>query len=96
MRESAISPIVGGDAIKGPTAKIMRELHQPVSAVGIARHYAGLLDGLIIDTMDRDMVTELERLGVRVAICETIMKSLQDKISLARVTLDCVSSLAPT
>jgi LPPG:FO 2-phospho-L-lactate transferase len=92
----AISPIVGGDAIKGPTAKIMRELHQPVSAVGIARHYAGLLDGLIIDTMDRDMVTELERLGVRVAICETIMKSLQDKISLARVTLDCVSSLAPT
>ncbi len=48
----AVSPIVGGAAIKGPAAKIMAELGAPASAVGIARHYAGLVDGLVIDTVD--------------------------------------------
>jgi len=91
----AISPIVGAAAIKGPTAKIMRELKATVSAVSVAKHYGQLLDGFIIDATDRNMVAELEKLDLEVAICETIMKSLDDKIRLARATLDFVTSLAP-
>ena len=91
----AISPIIGGTAIKGPTAKIMRELGVEVSAVGVAKHYGTLLDGYIVDTTDRNMVAELEKLDLTVAICETVMKSLDDKIGLARATLALLSSLAP-
>ena len=49
----AVSPIIGGQAVKGPTAKIMSELGTPVTNVSIAAHYRGLIDGLIVDTVDR-------------------------------------------
>lgn len=90
----AVSPIVGHAAIKGPTAKIMAELGLEVSALSIARHYRDLLDGFILDTRDRDMADEVESLGVEVTICDTIMKSLDDKVRLAQVALDFAASLA--
>lgn len=70
----AVSPIVGGAAIKGPAAKMMRELGADVSALGIARHYAGLIDGLVIDESDRSLTTEIERLGLAVHVTDTIMR----------------------
>jgi LPPG:FO 2-phospho-L-lactate transferase len=79
----AVSPIVGGEAIKGPAAKIFRELGRDVSVVGVAEHYRGLLDGLVIDTVDAAARPAIEALGMRVAVTKTVMKSLDDQAALA-------------
>jgi LPPG:FO 2-phospho-L-lactate transferase len=79
----AVSPIVGGEAIKGPAAKIFRELGRDVSVVGVAEHYRGLVDGLVIDTVDAAARPAIEALGVRVAVTKTVMKSLDDQAALA-------------
>jgi len=84
----AVSPIVGGAALKGPTAKIMRELGIEPSSAAVSRHYNGLLDGFIIDECDRKMVPGVEKPGLSVGIYDTIMQSLEDKIRLARETLE--------
>lgn len=90
----AVSPIVGDAAIKGPTAKIMTELGLEVSALSIARHYRDLLDGFVIDTKDRDMAEQAENMGLEVTICDTIMRSLDDKVRLAQVVLDLAATIA--
>jgi LPPG:FO 2-phospho-L-lactate transferase len=87
----AVSPIIGGQAVKGPTAKMMRELGLEVSAAGVAARYGGLLDGYIVDHADAD---EVRSIGVRVTIARTLMKSLEDREALARVTLDAADALA--
>lgn len=92
----AISPIVGGAALKGPTAKIMGELGIEPSAVAISRHYGDLLDGFIVDERDRKMVSGPEKPGLPVWICDTIMNTLDDKIRLARETLDFARSISPS
>lgn len=89
----AVSPIVGQAAIKGPTAKIMAELGLEVSALSIARHYGDLLDGFILDTTDHDMAEDVKSLGLEVTLCDTIMRSLDDKVRLAQVALDFAASL---
>jgi LPPG:FO 2-phospho-L-lactate transferase len=91
----AVSPIVGGRAVKGPTAKIMAELGLEVSPISVARHYGDLLNGFILDESDRDMAAQVENLGLEVTICDTIMKSVEDKKRLARVALDFAGTLAP-
>jgi LPPG:FO 2-phospho-L-lactate transferase len=83
-----ISPIVGGQAIKGPTAKLMQELGMDVSAYSIAQHYKGILDGLIIDQTDADQQAAIEKLGLQVGISNTVMKTLDDKKALAKFTLE--------
>ena len=83
----AVSPIVGGKAIKGPTAKMMRELSRPVSVEGIADHYGDLLDGLVIDRADQGARDRLRARGLRVAVAETVMASEADKVALAEVVL---------
>ncbi len=90
----AVSPIVGNTAIKGPTAKIMTELGLEVSAMSVARHYHELLDGFIVDTTDHNMAEQVKSLGLEVTICDTIMRSLDDKVRLAQVALDFATSLA--
>ncbi len=83
----AVSPIVGGTAIKGPTAKMMRELGRPVSVQGIAAHYGDLLDGLVIDEADREAADELRAGGLKVAVAQTVMRSDADKAALGEVVL---------
>jgi LPPG:FO 2-phospho-L-lactate transferase len=90
----AVSPIVGGAAIKGPAAKIMAELGAPVSAVGIARHYAGLLDGLVIDTADAGLVPEIAAEGMAVKVAQTVMSSIEDRVALARSGLAFAGEIA--
>ena len=90
----AVSPIVGGRAIKGPTAKLMVELGLPVSAAAVARHYGELLDGFIVDQQDVSLTAEIRRAGPAVAATQTVMASMQDKASLARFTLDFATLLA--
>jgi LPPG:FO 2-phospho-L-lactate transferase len=88
----AVSPVVGGQAIKGPTAKIMQELGLPVTVEAVAEHYAGMLTGLVVDDCDRESARVLEgRLAIH--CCDTIMKDTERKIALARQTLDFISVL---
>jgi LPPG:FO 2-phospho-L-lactate transferase len=83
----AVSPIVGGAAIKGPAAKIMAELGQPATATAVARHYAGLIDGLVIDETDAGLRAEIEAFGMAALVAPAIMRSAADRISLARACL---------
>lgn len=86
----AVSPIVGGAAIKGPAAKMMAELGMPVTAVGVARHYRerDLLDGFVIDDADTGEAAEIEDLGLPTLVTGTVMETLADRERLARETID--------
>ncbi len=83
----AVSPIVGGAAIKGPAAKIMAELGQPATAAAVARHYAGLIDGLVIDETDASLKTEIEALDIAVLVAPSVMRNAADRVALARACL---------
>ena len=84
----AISPIIGGAAVKGPTAKLMRELGLKVSAGAVAAYYGGLLDGMVIDKNDIEEFT-----GIVHARADILMATLDDKIRVARAALDLAKSL---
>jgi LPPG:FO 2-phospho-L-lactate transferase len=86
----AVSPIVGGRAVKGPVAKIMRELGLEVSVVGIARYYRGLCDTLVIDHEDEALKERVEREGMRALVTRTLMTTTADKERLARECLEAV------
>ena len=92
----AVSPIVGGRAIKGPAAKMLQELGKEVSALGIARHYAGLIDGLVIDAADLNLVSSIEALGLAVHVTDTIMRDGPSRRRLAEATLDFARRLRST
>jgi LPPG:FO 2-phospho-L-lactate transferase len=87
-------PIVRGAAIKGPAAKIMTELGAPASAVGIARHYAGLVDGLVIDAVDAGLAAQIAAEGTAVKVAPTVMSNLGDRIALARTSLAFAGEIA--
>ncbi|MFG1461307.1 2-phospho-L-lactate transferase [Xanthobacter sp. DSM 24535] len=87
----AVSPIIGGQAIKGPTAKIMAELKVPATSAAIASHYGSLIDGLVIDSADRD---ERARIATPVEAVQTLMKSAEDSAQLARDVLRFADVLA--
>jgi LPPG:FO 2-phospho-L-lactate transferase len=86
----AVSPLIGGQAVKGPTAKIMAELGVPADSASIARHYP-FIDGLIIDEADR---AEAGNVDMSVLITSTFMRSLEDRDRLAADCLDFASNLA--
>jgi LPPG:FO 2-phospho-L-lactate transferase len=89
----AISPIVGGRALKGPTAKIMMELGLTPGAGTVAAHYGAMLDGYIIDDEDQDQLATLRDQGLAVRSAATVMTSLDDRLQLARVALDFAATL---
>lgn len=83
----AVSPIVAGLAIKGPAAKMMRELAVPATAQAVAAHYGDLLQGFVIDSSDADLAPAIEASGIPVLSTPTIMNSLTDREALARAVL---------
>jgi LPPG:FO 2-phospho-L-lactate transferase len=83
-----ISPIVAGTPIKGPADKLLRGLGFEVSAFGVAKLYADFLDTFVIDNIDGAEKSRIESLGIRVKVTNTIMKSLENKIQLAKVVLE--------
>ena len=89
-----VSPIVAGMAIKGPAAKMMAELGVPVTALGVAQHYAnrypGLIDVFVIDVSDATLAPEIASLGMEVTVAPTLMRNRQDKQRLAKIVLDLV------
>jgi LPPG:FO 2-phospho-L-lactate transferase len=83
----AVSPIVGGKAIKGPLAKLMVELGASVDGLGVAKHYDGLIDRLMIDETDRAEAAAIQATGVAVDVAPTVMRSHDDRRALARAAL---------
>ena len=87
----AVTPIIGGRAVKGPTAKIMGELGLTPTAATIARHYGGLLDGFVLDAEDEALAREIE---VATVIANTMMRTLEDKVTLAEACMSFCGRLA--
>ena len=87
----AVSPLIGGRAVKGPTAKIMRELDLPTSAAGIARCYLPLLSTLVIDSADAAQRDDVLAEGCEAVVTETLMHDRDSRRRLARVVLDAAS-----
>jgi LPPG:FO 2-phospho-L-lactate transferase len=83
----AVSPIVGGRAVKGPTAKMMQELGLPVSSASVAERYGDLIDGYVVDPADA------EGIRTRLHIAPTLMTTLADREVLARTVLGFADSL---
>jgi LPPG:FO 2-phospho-L-lactate transferase len=89
----AVSPIIGGQAVKGPAAKIMRELGIPPSAQSIALHYYDLIDGLVFDEVDRNLAGVISEQGIPFLCTQTYMRNAQDRVALAKDCLAFVDSL---
>jgi LPPG:FO 2-phospho-L-lactate transferase len=87
----AVSPIIGGRAVKGPTAKMMSELGLEVSAAAVARRYRDLLDAYVLDGAD---AAEARKLGIPVTLAHTLMTTLADRENLARDVLASADALA--
>jgi LPPG:FO 2-phospho-L-lactate transferase len=90
----AVTPIVGGQAIKGPAAKMLAELGHDVSALGVARYYKEWADGFVLDVQDASFAPDIEGLGLKVRITDTMMRNDADKRRLAAHVLDFVDELA--
>jgi LPPG:FO 2-phospho-L-lactate transferase len=88
VRAIAISPIIGGQTVKGPAAKMYRELGIEPSALAVARHYCDLIDGFVLDTLDRQLEGEIKGLNMRILVTNTLMKSHDDRKQLADRVLD--------
>ena len=85
----AVAPIVGGKAVKGPTAKLMLELGIPVTPRAIADHYRGVIDGLLVDERDGP-----ESVGIPMASADTLMVSLEDRARVATAALALADRIA--
>jgi LPPG:FO 2-phospho-L-lactate transferase len=83
----AVSPIVGGRALKGPADRMLASLGHEVSAAGVARMYEGLVDGMVIDEVDEGGRSGIEALGMRVFATGAIMRDAPDRVRLAREVL---------
>jgi LPPG:FO 2-phospho-L-lactate transferase len=83
----AVSGIVGGKALKGPADRMLASLGHESSARGVAAHYAGLLDGFVLDAVDRDSAPAIRSLGPRTLVTDTIMVDDAGRARLARAIL---------
>jgi LPPG:FO 2-phospho-L-lactate transferase len=83
----SISPIVAGTAVKGPAAKLMHSLGMEVSAFSVAALYKDFVDLFILDTVDRSLEQRIKAIGVRTLATNTLMRTPEDKVRLAKVAL---------
>jgi LPPG:FO 2-phospho-L-lactate transferase len=86
----AVSPIIAGQAVKGPTAKMMKELGLDPSAGTVAHRYHDLLDGYVIDHAD---MSEVVSIDARVTLAQTLMRTMEDREALARTVLEAAAVL---
>ncbi|MEM4643638.1 MAG: 2-phospho-L-lactate transferase, partial [Candidatus Bathyarchaeia archaeon] len=92
-RKIAISPIISGAPLKGPADKLMSGLGLEVSAFSVAYLYRDFLNVFILDQLDRGEKERIESLGIRTILTNTIMKTLEDKVNLAKVVLEASKSI---
>ena len=90
----AVSPVVGGMAIKGPTVKMMRELSVENSATWVAGHYRYFLDGFVLDHQDTALRSGVEDMNIAVMVTKTVMETLDDRVKLARSCLQFFEQMA--
>jgi len=86
----AVSPIIAGAAVKGPAEKLMRGLGLEVSALSVASLYKDFLDTFILDAIDKEQQAQIETLGIKPIVTNTLMKTIEDKERLAEVALACL------
>jgi len=91
----AVSPIVGGQAVKGPAAKMLAELGLEVSAAAVAERYAGLIKGFVLDEVDSSLAPRMTHLNLPVLVTDTMMRTDDDRARLARDVLDFWRSSVP-
>ena len=90
----AVSPIIGGKALKGPADRMLAEQGMEVSAFGVAQGYVGLLDAMVIDTLDAALAPRIDALGMAVQIAQTVMQDTDDRAQLAHAVLTFAESHA--
>ena len=88
----AVSPIIGGQAVKGPAAKMYRELGIEPSALAVANHYRGIMTHFVMDTIDAQLIESVRGLNMQTHVTKTVMKSHEDRKRLAEDTLNFIGS----
>lgn len=83
----AVSPIMGGQTVKGPAAKMYKEMGIEPSALAVAEHYKGVIDGLVIDKVDENQVNLIAQCGIMCMATKTLMSDNVDREQLARETI---------
>lgn len=91
----AVTPIIGGEAVKGPAAKLMRELGTESSAVAVAQHYSEFLNGFVLDERDAELKPHIEAMGLGVLVTDTIMKDSDERARLACEVVTFADRLRP-
>lgn len=89
----AVSPIVGGKSLKGPSDRMLRQLRFEPSALGVAKLYRDICGTFLIDRQDADLRGAIEALGLRVVEAPSVMHSLADKVKLGRIVLQELSAI---
>ncbi len=84
----AVSPIIGGEAVKGPAAKMYQEMGIEPSALSVAYHYEDLLTGFVLDNVDRHLAITLESEGLKTLVTDILMKTSADRLRLAKEVLE--------
>jgi LPPG:FO 2-phospho-L-lactate transferase len=92
VRLVAVSPIIGGQTVKGPAAKMYRELDIEPSALAVANHYRRLVTDFVLDTMDAQLNESVRGLNMRTSVTNTLMKSHDDRRQMARELLSLIGS----
>jgi LPPG:FO 2-phospho-L-lactate transferase len=90
-RVVGVSPIIAGAPVKGPADRLMAPLGMEVSCVGVARAYRDFCSALVIDRGDAARAAEIEALGTRAVVADTLMRDARIAAALARHTLDAVA-----
>jgi LPPG:FO 2-phospho-L-lactate transferase len=88
----AVSGIIGGKALKGPADRMLASLGHEASALGVARGYAGLIDAFVLDAVDAELAPDVQALGVRAVVTDTIMTDDASRARLAREVLAAVAA----
>ncbi len=89
----AVSPIIGGKAVKGPAAKMYTELGIEPSALAVANHYRNILAGFVLDNADLSMENDVKKLNIETLVTDTFMNNFTDRIRLAEDVLHFIGSL---
>jgi LPPG:FO 2-phospho-L-lactate transferase len=84
----AVTPIVGGKALKGSAGKMMRELGKEPTPRAVATEYLRLIDGFVLDREDQHLVENVRSLGMQAIAAPTVMRTVEDRVALARTVLD--------
>jgi len=88
LRVVAVSPIIGGQTVKGPAAKMYREMGIQPSALAVARHYHGLATGFVLDEIDEQLKGDIMGLNMQTLVTNTLMNSLDNRVRLAKEVLN--------